>query len=627
MNNKSGFTLVEVLVSIGIIILLFGIGVPSYLMISKNVKQGSYDNKVSWVLTKAESWAADTGLDATNIAHLIEEGYLEADNEYGAFNSPIDNSSMLCYVIRIDYDNNQYSAYLTGEEYCDYLELQQQASIFELIKIDGDKVIAENEWTRNDITLKLQFKKEEDYEKYHNYVEEIQWRGNSQIESVEVHNNFDSKNTRFVQASQLINTRYEATIKINYEGKKLIYKTYTQIKIDRQNPIIYQGDLSVDHFDDWVNTSKKAHIVTSDYNGSGVYGYYINNQGATCSTNKADYTQIDSLNFDISLNQGEYHVCVIDNVGNLSESAKINIINIDNIPPTVSVTLNGKTANLQLKDNIAVAGYYISKDSNVPSSWILTNKQPSVSVSEQLRSPGTYYVYAIDQANNIGMTQFYISPAAFCSYPLGQVWSYNHTGGQQIFTVPCDGYYYITVNGPSGGEQKLPGDDIIGSGKGSTRGGRLYLTAGTPLYVYVGGTGESGGRRSHGSPGGSKGGFNGGADADYDERDLGNHGRYWTHGSGGGATDVRMGGNGIGNQIIVAGGGGGANKSTSGKNADGGCYNGRRLNGTSEGGGGGYYGGSAHCGGSSYVSGIFSNVISQNGNSTTGHVYFQLQDF
>ena len=238
--------MVELLVTLVIMALLFGIGVPAYLMISKNLKQRSYDNKVSYALAKAEAWANDTGRDVTNIAHLIEEGYMEPDNENGAYDSPIDNSSMLCYTIRIKYENNQYSSYLTEERYCDYAELEQQTSIIEIVKMDdtNHQVIPDEAWTRNNVLLRVQFKNETDRNKYQNSVQEIVWNGNNHEETIAIQQNFSSKNQYAVQAAQFMNTRYEATVKIVYEGRTFIYKAYSQVKIDRQNPIIYQDDIS-----------------------------------------------------------------------------------------------------------------------------------------------------------------------------------------------------------------------------------------------------------------------------------------------------------------------------------------------------------------------------------------------
>ena len=205
----------------------------------------------------------------------------------------------------------------------------------------------------------------------------------------------------------------------------------------------------------------------------------------------------------------------------------------------------------------------------------------------------------------------------------GKSVTYGYTGSVQTFKAPAAGSYRLSCYGAPGGGQNRPGDSLPG-GRGSMVRGELKLKKGEILYLYVGGSGSGGGRCSHGSPSGNAGGFNGGAASGYDESQLGNHGRYWTHGSGGGATDIRLGGTAVDNQILVAGGGGGANKETSGSSADNNSYNGRRLYGSEEGGGGGYYGGSAHCGGSSYAdTARLSGIVYQNGGSSEGRIIIE----
>ena len=206
----------------------------------------------------------------------------------------------------------------------------------------------------------------------------------------------------------------------------------------------------------------------------------------------------------------------------------------------------------------------------------------------------------------------------------GQENSYGCTGSVQIWTVPASGKYRITCYGGAGGAQSIPGDSLDG-GRGSMRQGTISLEKGTVLYIYVGGNGLGGIRHSHGGPEGGMGGYNGGAAAGYDTNDLGNKGRYWTHGTGGGASDIRLGGNGLDHRIMVAGGGGGADKQTTGGHGDGGKYNGNRSDGSYEGGGGGYNGGAAHQGGSSYVNtSRFTDIKESNGSSQSGQVSVQV---
>lgn len=334
--NKKGFTLIEVLASIAVLVILFAIAIPTFLMISNNVKKSNYDNKRSYILTKAEEWSQDTERYATNVAHLVEEGYVEADNEDGDVRNPVDNSSMLCDTIRIDIIDNQRIASFTDEMFCDYKELEEQTTIIKIVQKDSNgKELPEDSWTRDDVTLEVQFILDEDYDRYHNSVQSIEWKGNNQRENIVLQNNFDQKNTKKITASQFMNQQYEATVTINHEGRTYVYKAYSQVKIDRQNPIIYKDDVSINNFDDWQKDSKTVRIISSDYDGSGIYGYFYTDTASSCSTKRSDYIKLNSNNFELQLPQGKYNVCVMDNVENISEATEFEVFKTDSVAPTL----------------------------------------------------------------------------------------------------------------------------------------------------------------------------------------------------------------------------------------------------------------------------------------------------
>ena len=109
-------------------------------------------------------------------------------------------------------------------------------------------------------------------------------------------------------------------------------------------------------------------------------------------------------------------------------------------------------------------------------------------------------------------------------------YAYEYTGTYQEFTAPIKGNYFIQVWGAQGGYRTTAAN----GGKGGYSEGTINLNYGEKLYIYVGGSGNTGG---------PSGGFNGG-------------GSKTTYPGGGGATDVRVEGNTLYHRIIVAGGGG-----------------------------------------------------------------------
>ena len=134
--------------------------------------------------------------------------------------------------------------------------------------------------------------------------------------------------------------------------------------------------------------------------------------------------------------------------------------------------------------------------------------------------------------------------------------TFSYTGAQQTFTVPS-GVSTITIKvwgaqGGSGGYYSNSSYCSTG-GKGGYATGDLSVAAGSTVYVYIGGQGESypscSTRMSSGIS--LDGGWNGGGDTYHTYSGCG----------GGGASDVRYGGTSISNRKIVAGGGGGGGNS------------------------------------------------------------------
>ena len=166
---------------------------------------------------------------------------------------------------------------------------------------------------------------------------------------------------------------------------------------------------------------------------------------------------------------------------------------------------------------------------------------------------------------------------------------YNYTGGVQTFTAPSDGWYFLEAWGASGAQYGTTKQ----SGRGGYSAGEIYLTAGTELSIFVGG-----------SPVNNAAGYNGGGVGE----------ATYGGGGGGGATDFRFFDSatpatawndaaGLRYRIMVAGGGGGNDNYNNGNPAAAGGY------------GGGLVAGSAS---EARMSGVAAIVLATGGTQTAG---------
>jgi hypothetical protein len=115
--------------------------------------------------------------------------------------------------------------------------------------------------------------------------------------------------------------------------------------------------------------------------------------------------------------------------------------------------------------------------------------------------------------------------------------TFDYVGGEQYLTVPT-GVTKVTVtaDGASGGTD-------IESASGAQVTATIPVTPTETLYVFVGGAGS-----------GYNAGFNGGGEGGLEQSSTNN----LTGFAGGGASDIRQGGDALSNRVVVAGGGGGA---------------------------------------------------------------------
>ena len=151
-----------------------------------------------------------------------------------------------------------------------------------------------------------------------------------------------------------------------------------------------------------------------------------------------------------------------------------------------------------------------------------------------------------------------------CPYEENHEFTFDYTGSEQTFTVPCSGNYKIEVWGAQGGRGYY-GSQSAAGGKGGYAVGTNYLYTGVKMYINSGGKGEDGVMPSYSQRTISAGGYNGGGKGYnyYPGDDFG-------CGGGGGATHIALVSGELknlsshatdGKILIVAGGGGGGSLS------------------------------------------------------------------
>lgn len=241
--------------------------------------------------------------------------------------------------------------------------------------------------------------------------------------------------------------------------------------------------------------------------------------------------------------------------------------------------------------NIA-ANTLFEKDSTVYAKWL----------------PNTYKINLDNQGADIdkGTSAYYekygiLNYTSLAEYDVNTgiaTLKYDYTGNTQTFTAPADGDYTLEVAGAQGGDHPSTSKENATSvgGQGGTSKGTIHLKAGETLYIEVGN-----------KPYGYNGSYNG---SDSGWTGIAADGTYVGDSivAGGGATDIRKGGNGIDNRIIVAGGGGGAT-----------YYNGKAVNGAA--------GGGAETGTVAYITALpynYANIYTtvNKGANQTGHFNF-----
>lgn len=328
--KKNGFTLVELLASIVLLAIILTLGTCCIHIVSARILASNYESKKSLIEIKAAEYASDTGFLFTNVDNLVKNGYLSADDNNGNIINPITNKSMNCLVVQVTNENNNLYGTVTENEECDngnILQTNIHLGI-NILKVSDNTKVEENTWVNEDVKLEVYFK---DLDVSINDVEKIIWKTNAFTEEKNIEGDFNSQNTFVVNASLLVDSTYYVEVVLK---NKITYYANAHVKIDKQNPVIYEDEIKVSLKDAIAEESTTLQVSLSDSNGSGIEGYYV---GESSDCANVSYTNLETNYFEIPVTNSVYYICAKDKVGNVSETIstkKVDLLHLS--PPSIT---------------------------------------------------------------------------------------------------------------------------------------------------------------------------------------------------------------------------------------------------------------------------------------------------
>ena len=81
--SKKGFTIVELLATIVILAIISTIAFAAYRNIQASMKETALKNKVAYIENASSNYANDTGNLVTIVQVLVDEGYIQPDDNNG----------------------------------------------------------------------------------------------------------------------------------------------------------------------------------------------------------------------------------------------------------------------------------------------------------------------------------------------------------------------------------------------------------------------------------------------------------------------------------------------------------------------------------------------------------------
>jgi len=349
LKSNKGFTLIELLATIVLLGIILTIAVTSFSSVHDTVKKRQKENLISKVKIAAKRYVTDRDIQKVYVETLIEEGYIEADNESNQIIAPDTKESLNCYYV--DYTSGEAEV-KAGTEMedgtCDYdiisdaiLSIKYCVVTEGAICLEGNYKNIRNDWIEakgKDVYLKVvnvpDFLASETFKWISPLAPDVRHEGiDYKIELTE---------------RNYVNDVFQAIL---YKGNKS-YTVDARIKIDNKEPIVQ--DLTVAKPDKWAQKKKISATIVD--NESGLSAYKVT-QESSAPTSGWITSGVSGNSQKIEFNatsNGTYYIWVKDVAGNINQStisnSIVNVSKIDSIAP--SCTHSGDNTKWTKKDVI-----------------------------------------------------------------------------------------------------------------------------------------------------------------------------------------------------------------------------------------------------------------------------------
>ena len=410
--KKNGFTLVELLAVLGLLVIILLLGIPIFLNIRDSVLETERKNVVAYIEARAADYANDTSITVVSVEDLIQEGYVEPDDETDIYN-PVTNESYNCYIVTSSFNNGVYESTMSEESVgvdasgtCNSYQKELDLAICKYNLDETDcTLIDNNSWSKDDMKLGVRYRtgnilKASDAT--------FDWLGSDGSTSKEYYIN---------TSTNLISQNVYRVIVTMEDG---VSEVTQAINIDKQAPAVVSYSINP-MGTEWSRTKEVSFEVT-DFAGSGVAGVYVGTS-TTCSES-LDYGTgeiVDNVYKKVFASPGTFNVCVKDKVGNISdEPYQITVENVDGIGAedislTGSPTSYTDSVNLTgtaIDTNSGLVAYQFNQSSSVPSSgWINITKTNNriTQYRNGITSNGTWYFWVKDSVGNTSSARYTIN--------------------------------------------------------------------------------------------------------------------------------------------------------------------------------------------------------------------------